>query len=69
MITLMVCLVYLTAVLVLNRGDPTVFLTLTEPPSAEHPEGVDGYDGQFTYYIAVDPITSPAHLDVPAYRL
>lgn len=34
------------------------------------PQGTEGYDGQFVYYIAIDP--DPAHvapkLDVPAYR-
>ncbi len=69
MVALAVCLIYAITVFLMNHADPTVFLTLTEPPSAENPEGIDGYDGQFTYFIAVDPISSPAHLDVPAYRL
>ncbi len=34
------------------------------------PAGTEGYDGQFTYYIAVDlnPATVRSKLDVPAYR-
>ena len=32
------------------------------------PVGNVGYDGQFGYYMAVDPIGAPAHMDVPAYR-
>jgi hypothetical protein len=27
-----------------------------------------GYDGQFAYYIAVDPLGAQAHIDDPAYR-
>ncbi len=30
--------------------------------------GAEGYDGQFTYYIALDPANASPHLDVPAYR-
>jgi hypothetical protein len=34
------------------------------------PTGMDGYDGQFAYYVAQDPDPGrvAAHLDVPAYR-
>jgi len=32
-------------------------------------EGTEGYDGQFAYYIARDPIGSVDCLDVPAYRM
>lgn len=28
----------------------------------------DGYDGQFVYYIALDPVGARSHLDVPVYR-
>lgn len=32
------------------------------------PDGKAGYDGQFTYAIAVDPLGAGPFLDVPAYR-
>jgi hypothetical protein len=34
------------------------------------PSGSEGYDGQFTYYVAMDPRPEAVapHLDVPAYR-
>jgi len=63
--------VLLAAVTVLlNGGDPLVLARLGTRFSQGDPYGTEGYDGQFVYYIAVDP--NPArvapHLDVPAYR-
>jgi hypothetical protein len=53
-----------------SAGDPLGFATLGTRFSLPDPAGTEGYDGQFNYYIAVDP--SPAavatHLDIPAYR-
>ncbi len=69
MVALALCLIYLAAVFALHHADPLTFLVMPEPPSAEHPQGTEGYDGQWVYHIAVNPITSPPHLDVPAYRL
>jgi hypothetical protein len=31
-------------------------------------EGEYGYDGQFAYYIALDPLQAPGKIDEPAYR-
>lgn len=69
MVALALCLIYLVAVFALHNADPLTFLVMPEPPSVEHPQGTEGYDGQWVYYIAVNPLTSPPHLDVPAYRL
>ena len=63
---------YLALILVQNGGDPLVFVRL----GAGFVEGVPvdetnlGYDGQFFYYIALDPTPDQAaqHLDIPAYR-
>jgi hypothetical protein len=68
-VALGLCLIYLAAIFALHDADPLTFLVMPEPPSAEHPQGTEGYDGQWVYHIAVNPITSPPHLDVPAYRL
>ncbi len=50
--------------------DPLALAELGERFQAGDPQGGAGYDGQFNYYIALEP--SPAvvapHLDVPAYR-
>lgn len=69
MAALILCLIYLIAVFVLHGADPLTFIVLPEPPSAEHPQGTKGYDGQWVYHMAVSPIGAPPHLDVPAYRL
>jgi hypothetical protein len=64
MVVLIVLAVYLFAVFAIHDYDPLVFVTL-----ADGPAGDEGYDGQFTYHIAVDPISAPAKLDIPAYRM
>jgi hypothetical protein len=33
------------------------------------PDGSAGYDGQFSYYLAVDPLGARSYLDYPSYRL
>ncbi len=75
-VVLLLSLVYLSVIFAINDGDPLAFVTLGECFSAcagadgtDCAEGTEGYDGQFAYYIARDPIASPDCLDVPAYRL
>ncbi len=50
--------------------DPVGLAQLGTRFSEGDPEGTEGYDGQFAYYIAVspDPDDVSQHLDVPAYR-
>lgn len=50
--------------------DPMVLAELGTRYSQGDPDGSEGYDGQFSYYIAVDPnpYSVEEHLDVPAYR-
>lgn len=64
MVVLFVLIVYLFVVFAVHNFDPLTFVTL-----AEGPTGDEGYDGQYTYHIAVDPVTAPAKLDAPAYRM
>jgi hypothetical protein len=66
-------LVYLAIILALGGGDPLTFARLSSGfvnGQPLDPIAKQGYDGQFSYYIALDP--GPAavvpHLDVPAYR-
>jgi len=73
--TLIVALVlalYLGVVLQRAQGDPLAFARLGAGFRAGQPIDPhnEGYDGQFTYWIAVDPnpATAAEHLDVPAYR-
>lgn len=69
-VTLVVVLIYLSAVLFRAQGDPMEFAQLGTRFSAGDTAGSEGYDGQFVYYIARDPTpaTVAEHLDVPAYR-
>lgn len=48
----------------IERPGPSV---LIKPDPALHDTTV-GYDGQFCYYIALDPVNAPAYIDAPAYR-
>jgi hypothetical protein len=64
------CLIFAGARLAAHDGDPAA---LAEPGtrfSELDPNGSEGYDGQFTYTMAVipDPLAAAAHLDRPAYR-
>lgn len=70
MVALALCLIYLTAVAV-HYGNVLEFVR----PGSEYAGNLstysrdaEGYDGQFDYYIAVDPVNARAHMDVPAYR-
>ena len=61
---------YLGLALVRGEGDPLVFVRLGDGFRDGKPVGEEGYDGQFAYFIALDPRPTAAaeHLDVPAYR-
>jgi hypothetical protein len=63
-------LVYLGAVLAHSQGDPLSFARLGDGFRNGRPLGREGYDGQFAYFIALDPRPAAVaeHLDVPAYR-
>jgi hypothetical protein len=68
MVALVLCLIYITAVLIRNNGDSLALVTIGTRFSEGIAEGTEGYDGQFVYYIARDPSTAAQYLDVPAYR-
>jgi hypothetical protein len=61
---------YLGWVLIKAGGDPLAFAFIGTRYGRLDPSGSEGYDGQFNYFIAVDPNPRDAapHLDVPAYR-
>jgi hypothetical protein len=67
-------LCYLGVILALGGGNPLTFVRLgggfvNGLPVADSPSQ-QGYDGQFAYFIALDPRPAAVipHLDVPAYR-
>lgn len=61
---------FLGALIADAGGDPLVLARLGTRFSQGLPDGTEGYDGQFVYYIARDPrpqVVAP-YLDEPAYR-
>jgi len=60
--------VYLCVILSLHDWDPMALVMPGTRFSELDPKGTEGYDGQFAYYIALDPSGAEPHLDVPAYR-
>lgn len=70
LLTAVVAAAYVLIRLAAYGGDPVL---LAEPGSRyteQDPNGTDGYDGQFAYYMALDPSPEQlsGRLDVPAYR-
>src|SRR5262245_11107745 len=68
MVVTILCLLYVLFVVAQNNGDPRALVTIGNRFSNGEPEGTEGYDGQFVYYIARDPSTAAQYIDVPAYR-
>ncbi len=69
-IVTILCLLYCLFI-VIHSGSPLTLLTLGTQFSQGIPPasgGTEGYDGQFNFYIARDPATAAAYIDVPAYR-
>ena len=67
-VVLMVGVVYIALTLWRYDGDPLSFALVGTRYSDSNPQGTEGYDGQFAYYIARDPLGGWRHCDVPAYR-
>jgi hypothetical protein len=63
----LVTLVYMTIVVASSGGDPLVLAKLGTRFAEGDPSGSEGYDGQFTYYIARDPRTGWEYFEVPTY--
>jgi hypothetical protein len=68
LIVTILCLLYVTVVIIANRGDPLALVTIGTQLSEGDPNGTEGYDGQFNYFIARDPSSAAQYIDVPAYR-
>lgn len=64
----LVALVYVTLTLARYGGNPMQFVLVGSRYDPGVPEGTWGYDGQFAYQIARDPLGASRFLDVPAYR-
>jgi len=68
LVVIVVCLIYVSGVLISAGGDPLAFALLGTRFSEGNPQGTEGYDGQFAYQIALRPLDAAPYLDVPAYR-
>jgi hypothetical protein len=68
MVVLVVSLLYLGVILARNSGDPLAFAVIGSRYQTGDPTGSEGYDGQFAYFIALDPGGASEKLDVPSYR-
>ena len=67
-IVTLVALIYIAVVIAAHGGDPLVLATLGTRFAEGDPNGTEGYDGQFAYYIARDPLEGWQYCDVPSYR-
>ncbi len=55
-------------VLAVNSWDPMVFVRLGTRYGQGDPEGTIGYDGQFAYHMAINPLGAAPYMDIPPYR-
>ncbi len=64
----LIALAYIALILARYSGDPVKFALVGTRFDPGLPGGTWGYDGQFAYQIARDPLGASRFLDVPAYR-
>ncbi len=64
----LIALAYIALTLARYGGDPMKFVLVGTRYDPGLPGGTWGYDGQFAYQIARDPLGASRFLDVPAYR-
>lgn len=69
-VTLLAAMILVAVTIVRAGGDPLILARIGTRFSQGDPQGTEGYDGQFVYFIALnpDPQQVAAYLDVPAYR-
>jgi hypothetical protein len=67
-VVLLFCLVYVAITLAGHNGDPQVFVEQGERYDPAKTNQSLGYDGQFYFQMAKDPLNAWQLVDVPAYR-
>jgi hypothetical protein len=67
-VVLCIGMAYVGITLARQGGDPLSFAMVGTRYGEGDPEGTEGYDGQFAYFIARDPVGGWRYCDVPAYR-
>jgi hypothetical protein len=60
--------VYVAFTLYMHENDPMVFVQAGSLYDSSVPGNTIGYDGQFYYFIAKDPLHAWSTLDIPVYR-
>lgn len=68
LVVLLLGVAYVGLTLARYGGDPLAFATVGTRYGEGEPEGTPGYDGQFAYFIASDPLGGWQRCDAPAYR-
>ncbi len=68
LVVLLLSLTYVALTLARYGGDPLAFALVGTRYGQGDPEGTPGYDGQFAYFIARDPLNGWQHCDAPSYR-
>jgi hypothetical protein len=64
----LITLAFALLVLVQHDMDPKTFILIGTRFSEQDPDGTVGYDGQFVYYIAENPLDAFRKMDVPSHR-
>ncbi len=67
-VVLLACIAYVGLILIRYGGDPLAFALVGTQYSQGDPQGTQGYDGQFAYFIARDPLGGCRRCDASAYR-
>ena len=68
LIVAVVALAYLGGILASHAWDPLSLANIGTRFFKGDAGGSEGYDGQFNYFIAVDPLGAAPQIDAPAYR-
>lgn len=68
LLALLACCLIVVQVYFTRGCDPLAFVLIGERFALHNPSGSKGYDGQFAYYIAMDPTGAVAHLDDASFR-
>lgn len=67
-VSLLLSGIFIFLVLNSHQNDPKAFILTGSRFSKAEEQGTTGYDGQFAYYIALEPLSAYRHMDEPGKR-